>query len=49
MVLSTQPTLIVSKKGGAVMHITTLGIDVAKNVFQLTGWMREGERCSADA
>ena len=25
------------KKGGAVMHITTLGIDVAKNVFQLHG------------
>ena len=31
------------------MHITTLGIDVAKHVFQITRWMHEGERCSADA
>ena len=37
MVLRAQPTLIVRKKGGAVMHITTVGIDVAKNVFQLHG------------
>ena len=37
MVVSAQPTFIVSKKGGAVMHITTLEIDVAKNVFQLHG------------
>ncbi len=32
------------------MYITTLGIDLAKNVFQLHGMgMREGMRCSADA
>jgi len=37
VVVSAQPTFIVSKKGGAVMHITTLGIDAAKNVFQLYG------------
>jgi transposase len=37
VVLRAQPTFIVSKKGRAVMHITTLGIDVAKNVFQLHG------------
>lgn len=37
MVLRAQPTLIIKKKGGAVMHITTLGIDVAKSVFQLHG------------
>ncbi len=30
-------TLIVRKKGGAFMDITTLGIDLAKNVFQLHG------------
>ena len=34
---SAQPTLISRKKGGAVMHTTTLGIDVAKNVFHLHG------------
>jgi hypothetical protein len=32
-----QPTFIGRKKGGVVMHTTTLGIDVAKNVFQLHG------------
>jgi transposase len=37
VVLRAQPTLIIRKKGGAFMHITTLGIDVAKNVFQLHG------------
>lgn len=37
MVLRAQRTLIVRTKGGAVMPITTLGIDVAKNVFQLHG------------
>ena len=37
MLLRTQPTLIIRKKGGAVMHITTLGIDLAKTVFQLHG------------
>ena len=30
-------TLIVRKKGETLMHITTLGIDVAKNIFQLRG------------
>lgn len=30
-----QPTFIVSKKGVTVMHITTLGIDLATIVFQL--------------
>ena len=37
MVVSTQPTLILRKKAGAVMHITILGIDLAKSVFQLHG------------
>ena len=37
MVVRAQPTLIVRKKGGAVLHITTLGIDVAKNVSQVHG------------
>jgi len=37
VLLRTQPTLIIRKKGGAVLHITTLGIDVAKTVFQLHG------------
>ena len=37
MLSSAQRTLIVRTKGGAVMDITTLGIDVAKNVFQLHG------------
>jgi len=34
---SAQRTRIVSMKGGALRDITTLGIDVAKNVFQLHG------------
>jgi transposase len=37
VVLRAQLTLIVRKKGAAVLHITTLGIDVAKHVFQLHG------------
>jgi len=32
-----QRIIIVSKKGGAVTHITTLGIDLAKNLFQVHG------------
>ncbi len=28
---------MIRKKGGAVLHITTLGIDLAKHVFQLHG------------
>jgi hypothetical protein len=34
VVVRAQPTRIVRTKGGAVMHITTVGIDVAKHVFQ---------------
>jgi transposase len=37
VVLRAQPARIVRKKSGAVMHTTTLGIDVAKHVFQLHG------------
>jgi len=37
VLLRAQPTLIIRKKGGAFRHITTLGIDVAKSVFQLHG------------
>ena len=46
MVLRVQPTLIIRKKGGAVMHITTLGIDLAKNVFQLHGVDARGRAVS---
>jgi len=31
------------------MHTTTLGIDLAKNVFQLHGVDARGRQCSADA
>jgi len=37
VLLNAQRTLIVSKKEGALMHITTWGIDLAKHVFQLHG------------
>jgi len=37
VVLIAQLTRIVRKKGGAFMYITILGIDLAKNVFQLHG------------
>ena len=37
VVLRAQPTLIIRKKGGAVMHIPTVGIDEAKHVSQLHG------------
>jgi hypothetical protein len=50
VVLIAQPTLIVRKKGGAGRHITTLGIDMAKNVFQLHGVDARGRAVlSADA
>jgi len=37
------------RREGAVMHTTTLGIDLAKNVFQLHGVDARGRQCSADA
>ena len=43
MLLRAQPTRIMRKKGGAVMYITTLGIDLAKNVFQLHGVDARGQ------
>jgi hypothetical protein len=50
LIFPVQLTLISRKKEGAIMHTTTLGIDVAKNVFQLhAGWMREGAQCLAGA
>jgi len=36
-VVERNPHSSVGRKEGAVMHITTLGIDLAKNVFQLHG------------
>ena len=30
-------TPIFKQKGGAIMHVTTLGIDLAKQLFQLHG------------
>lgn len=30
-----QPTLVARKKGGIIMHITTVGIDLVMQVIQL--------------